>query len=71
MQVDFSTAEELTQQTHQLKQSQFPSVFTNFKLTYYYYDGTTESNVLSFTDYSTIPEPPKTTEYLTIEFTTV
>lgn len=70
MQVDFATAEELTQQTHQLKQSQFPSVFTNFKITYYYYDGTTESSVLAFSDYSTIPEPPKTTEYLTIEFTT-
>lgn len=70
MQVDFATAEELTQQTHQLKQSQFPSVFTNFKLTYYYDDGTTQSNVLAFADYTTIPEPQKTSEYITIEFTT-
>ena len=70
MQVDFSEPEELTQGTHQVKQSQFPSVFTNFKLTAYNYDGSIESNVYAFSAHSTIPASTKTSEYLTIEFTT-
>ena len=70
MQVDFSAPEELTQGIHQVKQSQFPSVFTSFKLTAYNYDGTIEPNVYSFSAHSTIPASTKTSEYLTIEFTT-
>ena len=70
MQVDFSAPEELTQGIHQVKQSQFPSVFTAYKVTAYNYDGTIESNVYAFSAHSTIPASTKTSEYLTIEFTT-